>query len=42
MGRVGGVPVSQFTLDVLELAVKQGRAVTNSTMLSSTERSFRF
>jgi len=26
--------VSQFTIDVLELAVKQGRAVTNSTMFS--------
>lgn len=26
--------MSQFTIDVLELAVKQGRAVTNSTMLS--------
>ena len=24
--------MSQFTIDVLELAVKQGRAVTNSTM----------
>ena len=34
MGRVGGLPVSQFTIDVLELAVKQGRAVTNSTMFS--------
>lgn len=29
-----GLPVSQFTIDVLELAVKQGRAVTNSTMFS--------
>lgn len=26
--------MSQFTIDVLELAVKQGRAVTNSTMFS--------
>lgn len=34
MVRVGGLPVSQFTLDVLELAVKQGRAVTNSTTFS--------
>lgn len=31
---MGGVLVSQFTIDVLELAVKQGRAVTNSTMFS--------
>ena len=31
---MGGVPVSQFTIDVLELAVKQGRAVTNSTVFS--------
>lgn len=29
-----GVPVSQFTIDVLELAIKQGRAVTNSSMFS--------
>ena len=26
--------MSQFTIDVLELAIKQGRAVTNSTMFS--------
>ena len=26
--------MSQFTIDALELAVKQGRAVTKSTMLS--------
>lgn len=33
--------MSQFTIDVLELAVKQGRAVTNSTMirLAIAERS---
>lgn len=31
---MGGLPVSQFTIDVLELAVKQGRAVTKSTMFS--------
>lgn len=31
---MGGVPVSQFTIDVLELAIKQGRAVTKSTMFS--------
>jgi len=34
MVRVGGLPVSQFTIDVLELAVKQRRAVTSSTMFS--------
>lgn len=27
--------MGQFTIDVLELAVKQGRVVTNSTMFSS-------
>ena len=26
--------MSQFTIDVIELAIKQGRAVTNSTMFS--------
>ena len=31
---MGGLPVSQFTIDVIELAIKQGRAVTNSTMFS--------
>ena len=31
---MGGLPVSQFTIDVIELAIKQGRAVTNSTMFN--------
>ena len=31
---MGGAPVSQFTIDVIELATKQGRAVPNSSMFN--------